>query len=124
MTKAELKRILQLYNQISREIFERKDKAIRRHYGRKYIILIPTWAHLLTDFIKEVINQEDDIYFSKVISDCYLKGKKDKIILSENPVSESTFYRWKRKFEEKLYELYILEGYVTKNEIIDNKILE
>lgn len=123
MTKAELKRILQLYSKISRGILERKDKVVSSHYGRKHIIQIPKWAHLLADFIREVINQEDDKYFSKVMIDCYMKGKKDRIILLENPISESTFYRWKRKFEEKLYELYILEGYVSKTEIIDNKIL-
>ena len=123
MTKAELKKILQLYHKISREIREKKKEAIKEHYGRKYVIQIPEWAWKLEGFINEVIENEEDIYFTKIIIDSYVKGKNDKVILVENPISESTFYRWKRKFEEKLYELYIAEGLVSKEEIIDNKIV-
>ncbi len=123
MTKTELKRILQLYNQISPELRERRRETVRRHYGRRYVINIPEWAWLLEEFITEVVESEEDAYFSKIILDCYVKGKKDKVILSEYPISESTFYRWKRSFEEKVYELYIAAGFVSKSEIIENKIL-
>ena len=123
MTKSELKKILQLYNKISLEARLRKNEAIKEHYGRKYIIEIPNWTWRLEDFIKEVVSNEQDTYFSKAITDCYIRGKKDKSILSENPISESTYYRWKRKFEDKIYELCILEGLVSKKEIIQDKIL-
>lgn len=123
MRKAELKRILQLYHQISREIHEKQSEAIKEHYGRKYRIKIPEWAWRLETFINEVVETEEDEYFTKIMIDSYVKGKSDKAILAENPISESTFYRWKRKVEEKLYELYIAEGLVSKDEIMDNKIL-
>ena len=124
MTKEELKKILKLYHKIARQIHEKKSEAIGEHYGRKYVIHIPEWAWLLEDFIKTVIDSEENLFFSKVMTECYIKGEKDKFILTRNPISESTFYRWKRKFKEKIYELYIANGIVNKNEIIKNKILD
>ena len=123
MTKAELRKVLQVYSKISKDIKQRKREAVCTHYGRRYVILIPEWAWLLDEFIEKIITCEQDEYFTKVINDCYVKGYKDKTVLSEIPLSESTYYRWKRKFEEKLYELYIVAGLVSKGEIINNKIL-
>lgn len=124
MTKAELRKLLQVYSKISKDIKQRKREAVCIHYGRRYIISIPEWAWLLDEFIETIIISEEDSCFSKAINDCYIKGFKDKTVLSEIPLSESTYYRWKRKFEEKIYELYIDAGFVSKNEIINNKILE
>ena len=122
MTKEELKKILQLYSKIYREVHEGRQEVIIELYGRKHFIKIPVWAGRLEGFIQEIILNEKDEYFSKIIIDCYLKGRKDKSILSDNPISESTYYRWKRRFEDKIYQLFILEGVVSKNEIINNKI--
>ena len=44
--------------------------------------------------------------------------------MSELPISESTYYRYKQKFEEKIYQLYIELGYVTREEILRTKITE
>lgn len=124
MTKLELRKVLHEYSKISKAVKEKKRESVCMHYGRKYVVLIPEWAWLLDEFIEIILKNENDVYFSKVINDCYIKGYKDKTVLSEIPLSESTYYRWKRKFEEKLYELYISTGFVSKNEIINNKILE
>ena len=124
MTKAELRKVLQVYSKISKDIKQKKKETVCTHYGRRYVILIPEWAWLLNEFIEIIIASEQDGYFSTAIRNCYVKGQKDKTVLSELPLSESTYYRWKRKFEEKLYELYINAGLVSKSEIINNKILE
>ena len=124
MTKLELRKVLHEYSKIVNAVKERKRESVCMHYGRKYVVLIPEWAWLLGEFIEMILENEKDMYFSKVIIDCYIKGYKDKTVLAEIPLSDSTFYRWKRKFEEKLYELYIVAGLVSKSEIINNKILD
>lgn len=124
MTKLELRKVLHEYSKILNAVKEKKRESVCTHYGRKYVVLIPEWAWLLGEFIEIILQNEKDRYFSKVITDCYIKGYKDKTVLAEIPLSESTYYRWKRKFEEKLYELYIAAGLVSKSEIMNNKILD
>ena len=53
-----------------------------------------------------------------------IEGKTDWKIFSELPISESGYYRYKRIFMERLYELYISEGMVTREEILKESISE
>ena len=51
-------------------------------------------------------------------------GYSDKRLLTELPLSESGLYRVKSKIEDKVYQLYIVNGFVTLDEVISNKIVE
>ncbi len=44
--------------------------------------------------------------------------------LKELPLSESTYYRWKQKLIEKIYEWFIYFGEVSKEEILRESIAE
>ncbi|MGN1099809.1 MAG: hypothetical protein ACI4S9_05650 [Christensenellales bacterium] len=43
--------------------------------------------------------------------------------MSRLPISESGYYRLKREIENKIYELYIVDGDVTQDEILKEKVL-
>ena len=85
MTKAELKRILQLYSKISRGILERKDKVVSSHYGRKHIIQIPI-RNILTVSIHDGDGSFDISVTTptqKFSMHCFIKEqrkKKDEIV--------------------------------------------
>lgn len=82
------------------------------------------WAYKLPEYIREIVQAEGDSLLSETIEESVVKGRTDRELLSDMPVSESGYYRYKRKFEEKLYELFIADGYVSREEIIKNKIMK
>ena len=59
-----------------------------------------------------------------MIEESVIEGKTDKKVLRDLPLSESSYYRYKRKFENKLYALLIVAGFVTCEEILNAKITE
>ena len=48
----------------------------------------------------------------------YRQGIEDKSVFLDLPITESGYYRLKRKLEEKIYGLYIVCGEVTQEEIL------
>ena len=124
MTKKELKEMLHYYSRLREKIMsgERRAKIIDR--GRNKTVIIPEWAYLMEVFITEIVEKEKDKIFGRMIEYSVRQGKTDKEVLSRLPLSESGYYRQKRKFEEKLYELFIAAGYVSREEILENKITE
>ena len=124
MTKRELKEILHYYSRIREEIVSGKRRAKITDRGRNKTVIIPEWAYLMEVFITEIVEKEKDKIFGRMIEYSVRQGKTDKEVLSRLPLSESGYYRQKRKFEEKLYELFIAAGYVSREEILKNKITE
>lgn len=124
MTKRELKEMLHYYSRLHDEIASGKRRAKIIDRGRNKTVIIPEWAYLMEVFITEISEYEKDKIFSRMIEYSVIEGKNDKDVLSRLPLSESGYYRQKRKFEEKLYELFIAAGYVSREEILKNKITE
>ena len=87
-------------------------------------VRVAPWAYKLKDIISAVISAETEPLAAEMIELCIVRGKSDKAILSEMPLSESTFYRWKQRFTEKVYELLIQGGEVSRQEILKNSISE
>ena len=124
MQKRELKEILLVYAKIRKEIASGARSVTIQLKRKKRSIQIPEWARALPVYIEEILQSEQDPIFSEMIKRSVLEGKSDRAVLQELPMSESSFYRQKRKFENKLYALYILVGYVSRNEILEEKITE
>ena len=78
----------------------------------------------MPDYIEDVIKNEDNPLFTYIIRESVILEKTDKKMLLKIPVSESSYYRYKRKFENKLYGLLIVAGYVTREEILNAKIID
>ena len=124
MDKTELKSFLLIYNKIKDAIEAGKEYAYIRRCNRIQRIMFPEWLYKLPDYIEDILKSEDNPLFTYIIRESVISGKTDKQTLTEVPLSESSYYRYKRKFEEKLYELFIAYGYVTREEILKAKIAD
>ena len=122
MKKEELKHYLNLYNLLKDAIKKGEKETNIKLYGRKKNVKIPEWLYKLEDIFEKIIYFEDDKLVAKVINRVYRHGDKDKRVMTSLPITESGYYRLKRKIKEKIYELYILSGDVTADEIYNNKI--
>ena len=124
MTKSELKDFMLIYHKILDSLDLSQSTISIRHCGRKKVIKIEPWMLEIRDLIRETIEAEDDFVFSEIVGQKYINGKNDAAIFTSLPITESTYYRTKKYFEEKLYELLIAAGHVTKDEILANKIIK
>lgn len=124
MQKAELKEFLQIYSKVATAVEGDKEYIYVRYYDRMRKVEITEWSKQLPQFIQEIMEYEENPLFNQIIRESVVLGKSDKKLLAELPISESSYYRYKRKFEEKLYELFIAAGYVSREEILKNKITE
>lgn len=102
----------------------KKTNSTIKLYGRRKEVKIPTWLFELESIFSEMILNEEDDIISKIIDESYKKGNNDRWIISSLPITESGYYRIKRKIEEKIYEIYIFKGYVSQSEIKKNRIIE
>lgn len=124
MDKAELKNFLLIYDKIKDAIETGKEYAYIRRCNRKQKIMFPEWLYKLPDYIEDILKSEDNPLFTYIIRESMIFGKTDSKVLQELPLSESSFYRYKRQFENRLYDLFIVEGYVSREEIFSTKITE
>lgn len=86
--------------------------------------MFPEWLYKLPVYIEDIIKSEDNPLFTYIIRESVISGKTDKQTLTEVPLSESSYYRYKRQFENRLYDLFIVAGYVSREEIFSTKITE
>ena len=122
MKRNELRACLRLYPKI-REAIERGDREIEliQNERKKKLELRP-WVQKLPDIIMEILAGEENEVIRVMIEQSILKGRKSYEIVRALPLSERTYYRWKAKFEEKVYELLILTGEVSREEILEEGI--
>lgn len=121
MTKRELKKILLIYPKIRRAVLENKSYAGIERYGRKRVIEIPSWAKLIEKSIESIMQIGDKVVCT-IVEQAYLKGCRDREIYMRLPISESSYYRIKRDIEGRIYEMCIVNGYVTEEDILENDI--
>ena len=75
----------------------------------------------LKEKLKEYLNivyEVNDEIVKQIIENNYLNKKTDKIVIQELPISEATYYRIKKEILNILYELFILDGYVDRKDIV------
>ena len=120
MTRRELKHILKRYGVLTEASTSQERSVSYRTTKRNREILLPDWSCHLPNIIDEILcSEHDDVV--KMIIRGYLGGKKDYEVIGSAPVTESGYYRIKKAFEERVYEMFILLGYVTKEEILSEK---
>lgn len=76
--------------------------------------------------IKEIlleITKETDFIIKEIIVDFYLKGKTNKEVLNNYPISESSYYRLKNQILNLVYDFLIYYRYVSLKDILDEKIM-
>ena len=105
------------------DVKEERTETVIQLYGRKKKICIPEWFFKIEDVFRQILSVDENEIVKEIIEKVYRKGADDKFLLSGLPVTESGYYRLKRKLEGKIYELYIVRGDVTQDEILSNKLL-
>lgn len=104
MQKKELKHYLNQYH-----IFiNQKNKAI-----------LPRWFINLNTYFDLIDNNCDEL-IKDIVKLSFRKGIKDKKILSILPITEASYYRIKKDILNFIFELFILDGYVSEEEIIES----
>lgn len=121
MTKRALKTYLQLYSKIKDALKDRKTEIEIVVYGRKKRFLLEKWSYKLCDYLQEIMKSETNETVIKIIKKTIIEGKEGKSVLRKLPISGSTYYRWRRQCIEKIYELYIEAGDVSRAEILAEK---
>lgn len=124
MQKNSLRKYLKLYHLIIKPIREKKGEAEIRLYGRRKRIVIPDWCLKIEEIFQKILSAENNYIIKEIVEKVYRQGIDDKRLFLTLPITESGYYRLKRKFEEKVYELFISSGDVTQNEILENKLIE
>ena len=78
----------------------------------------------LKQFLKEIYEYEKDTLIRSFIYLSYIEGLSNQAVINKLPISESSFYRIKHNLINKIFDLYILENKVNKNEILNESILD
>ena len=87
------------------------------------LTLLEFYTYSFSHHFQQILSVDENEIVKEIIEKVYRKGADDKVLLSGLPVTESGYYRLKRKLEGKIYELYIVRGDVTQDEILSNKLL-
>lgn len=117
MNKHDLKEFLSIYPKLRGAILAGEKETVIVRYGRKKCVAVPPWAMEVEKSLREIAAHNDTV-IAQIIDNLYLKGYNDCTTFSRLPVSESTFYRLKRKIEDRVFEMCIFFGHVSKAEIL------
>ena len=123
MQKRKLKQFLNLYPLLIDYIKAKQTEVKIQIHGRKKKLNIPIWFLKIEDILQKITEAEEDGVVKEIIDRVYRKGMDDRCVFNDLPITESSYYRLKRKIEEKIYELYIASGDVTQDEILEEKIV-
>lgn len=123
MLRKELKIYVKYYSKVVRAIKEDRREITIGRYGQKKTLVFPEWTKRLEEYIQEILMGESSLVAQKIINESVIKGKADWKVMLDVSVSESSYYRVKRTIIERIYELYISEGLVTREEILQESVL-
>lgn len=122
MTKQELKKTIQKYSKIEHALKGGVAYAEATRIGRTKVAAIRPWMYRLPEILRRIAETEKNGEIVRIIEYGIRLGQKDRAVMRAIPVSESTFYRWKNKLTDKIYELLIEAGEVTDDEILSESI--
>lgn len=122
MLREELKIYLKYYPKVVRAIKEKRQEITIGRYGQKKTIVFAEWAKRLEGYVEEVLKGESSPTAQEIIRESVMKGRADWKVMLDISISESSYYRMKRMITERIYELYISEGMVTREEILQESV--
>lgn len=121
MKKSELKYFIHIYAEIEKALLNRSETAEIRRNRKVERIEIKPWMYKLPEYLG-MLERAESVIVKDIIEENIRKGKSDQKVLQLLPVSESTYYRWKKQILDKIYELYILSNDITAEEILSERI--
>lgn len=121
MKKSELKNFIQVYSELKRMLSESDATVIIKKKRQKVRVEIKPWMYRFSEYLS-LIEQKENNTIREIIRRSIEQGEKDLKIWQSVAVSESTYYRLKKQIVDKIFNLYILEGEVKMEEILEEKI--
>ncbi len=121
MKKSELKNFIQVYSELKRMLSESDATVIIKKKRQKVRVEIKPWMYRFSKYLS-LIEQKENNTIREIIRRSIEQGEKDLKIWQSVAVSESTYYRLKKQIVDKIFNLYILEGEVKMEEILEDKI--
>lgn len=121
MKKSELKNFIQVYSELKRMLSESDATVIIKKKRQKVRVEIKPWMYRFSKYLS-LIEQKENNTIREIIRRSIEQGEKDLKIWQSVAVSESTYYRLKKQIVDKIFNLYILEGEVKMEEILEEKI--
>ena len=121
MKKSELKNFIQVYSELKSMLSERNATIIIKKKRQKVRVEIKPWMYRFSEYLS-LIERTENNTIREIIRRSIAQGEKDLKVRQSVAVSESTYYRLKKQIVDKIYNLYILEGEVKMEEILEEKI--
>lgn len=121
MKKSELKNFIQVYSELKSMLSESDATVIIKKKRQKVRVEIKPWMYRFSKYLS-LIEQKENNTIKEIIRRSIEQGEKDLKIWQSVAVSESTYYRLKKQIVDKIFNLYILEGEVKMEEILEEKI--
>ena len=121
MKKSELKNFIQVYSELKSMLSERNATIIIKKKRQKVRVEIKPWMYRFSEYLS-LIERTENNTIREIIRRSIAQGGKDLKVWQSVAVSESTYYRLKKQIVDKIYNLYILEGEVKMEEILEEKI--
>ena len=121
MKKSELKNFIQVYSELKSMLSERNATIIIKKKRQKVRVEIKPWMYRFSEYLS-LIERTENNTIREIIRRSIAQGEKDLKVWQSVAVSESTYYRLKKQIVDKIYNLYILEGEVKMEEILEEKI--
>ena len=121
MKKSELKNFIQVYSELKSMLSESDATVIIKKKRQKVRVEIKPWMYRFSKYLS-LIEQKENNTIREIIRRSIEQGEKDLKIWQSVAVSESTYYRLKKQIVDKIFNLYILEGEVKMEEILEEKI--
>lgn len=121
MKKSELKNFIQVYSELKSMLSERDATIIIKKKRQKVRVEIKPWMYKFSEYLS-LIERTENNTIREIIRRSIAQGEKDLKVWQSVAVSESTYYRLKKQIVDKIYNLFILEGEVKMEEILEEKI--
>ena len=122
MTKEEIEYILKRMPQIERAIKKKQRVACFYVGKRRERIEITECIHLIRRIIEDIMQKEEG-YIGLIIEYHIKKGKSDRFIITQLPLTKNSYYRLKQKIHEKIYNCCIEKKVVSYEEILVDTIV-
>ena len=124
MNKKDIKHYLKYYSQIVRATETGKEYITISGRRTSQKLKLPEWTKKLNEYVQIILTSETDPIVKRLIQYSIIAGKSDREVLVRLPISEGSYYRLKRMFVERIYELYIYDGFLSREEILKESISE
>lgn len=121
MKKSELKNFIQVYSELKSMLSESDATIIIKKKRQKVRVEIKPWMCKFSEYLS-LIERTENNTIREIIRRSIAQGEKDLKVWQSVAVSESTYYRLKKQIVDKIYNLFILEGEVKMEEILEEKI--